>query len=127
MNQTSRSILGSLVKQLVPQIPDPQKALEIFTLAKRRSPPVLEDILKCMEAISERLQRVFIVIDALDEAENLPQKNRAELLQACIRMSSFGPSVRIFVTSRAHLGDVDRAFAHVSRITMTASRDDLQS
>lgn len=126
-NQTSRSILGNLVKQLASQVEQPQVILRIFTPAKRRSPPVIEDILKCIEAISKRLERVFIVIDALDEAENIPQKNRAALLQACISMAEFGPNFRIFVTSREHLGDIDRTFAQASRITIAASRSDLQA
>ncbi|KAF2003723.1 hypothetical protein P154DRAFT_561154 [Amniculicola lignicola CBS 123094] len=126
-NQTSRSILGNLVKQLASQVDEPQEIFTIFSPAKRRSPPALEDILKCIEDISKRLERVFVVIDALDEAENFPQKNRTELLQACVCMAGFSSSLRVFVTSREHLGDIDRSFAQASRITIAASHDDLQA
>ncbi|CAI6332280.1 unnamed protein product [Periconia digitata] len=126
MSQTSQNILGNLVKQLASQIDQPQAVLRMFTPAKRRAPPVVDDILKCIEAFSKYFERVYIVLDALDEAENIPQKNRATLLRACIRMAEFGANFRIFVTSREHLGDIDRTFERTSRIKIAASRDDLQ-
>ncbi|PVI05179.1 hypothetical protein DM02DRAFT_668413 [Periconia macrospinosa] len=126
-NQTSQSILGNLAKQLASQVNRPKEILSIFTPAKRRSPPVTEDILNCIIAMSKHLKRVFVVIDALDEAENTPHKNRTALLQACLRMAGSGPNFRIFVTSREHLSDIDRTFAKASRIAIAASRDDLQA
>jgi len=71
--------------------------------------------------------RTFLVIDALDEEENSPQKHRAELIAACKEITQIGSSTRLLVTSRPYLNDISNAFTDAIRLDIAASEEDLQA
>lgn len=85
------------------------------------SAPELEDLLFTVAVI---LPAVFIVIDALDECVEL--RYRKDLLQFIGRLKE-SQTIRIFVTSRSHLEDVNNAFQNYPQVEVKAHDSDLRS
>jgi len=128
--QSTRSMLGAILKQLVIGIGGgmPRYIREAFQKANKdpSAPalrlPVLVEILKKTIA---SLEWVFICIDALDEST---PKHRRELLESLRDIVRVSPNTRIFLTGRPHIDDeILRCFAKVVRIPISSTQDDIKS
>ena len=101
--QTATSMLGSLLKQMVSRkrgIPE-----EIWCALREQKDaisgrrPQLGDIVKMLQLIASS-QRMFMVIDALDECTAVQRFRLFDSLQEILEKS---PATRIFLTGRPHI------------------------
>jgi hypothetical protein len=127
INQTPGRLVGSLVKQLAGQLQNTPEFFNAFSNARRMDPPTTDDCLDMLKQLSSMFSRTFLVIDALDEEENSPQKHRTELIAACKEITEIGNSTRLLVTSRPYLSDISTAFSGSIRLDIAASDEDLQA
>lgn len=127
INQTPARLIGSLVKQLAGQLQNTPEFFNAFSNARRTDPPTTDDCLDMLKQLSGMFTRTFLVIDALDEEENSPQKHRTELIAACKEITEFGNSTRLLVTSRPYLNDISSTFTDAIRLDIAASNEDLQA
>ena len=79
--------------------------------------PVLDSLFR---AACGEFKQVYIVIDALDECD--PRDHRKPFL-AWLQSLDF---CRVFLTSRPHPNDLQRAFKNYPQITIEASNDDVE-
>ena len=125
--QTPSQLIGSLNKQLARQsVPLPVQVKSLYTDSKEPKMP-----LKVNEQIDLLLQLVvlfpttFIVIDALDEADDLVHQHRENLLDAIQKLMS--SSIRLFVTSRTHARDINAVFQNRPKLRIIADENDVGS
>ena len=86
-----RWIISQLCRQLK-DIPSP-----LISLLRRGTEPGYEDILGLLATVLESFQRVYVIIDALDESQN--RENMIDLLRRFTMDPPFD-KMRIFTTSR---------------------------
>ena len=117
--QDSRYILGSLVRQLMPPISlvssskDSAELKMIRAQYERNSGggnPPLDTLFFTLEWISGMYERVYIVIDGLDECEN-----RKTLVNSLEKLSP--DTFNLFITSRPE-NDIEKAFASKRKMGM---------
>src|SRR5437762_14171678 len=105
-DQTAEDIIASLAKQLALRkisIPGPVKTLhEQCSRGKIR--PDLSSLTETLKSLCVDFGRVFLVLDALDECK---EKGRKLLLA---QLEKIGHPVRVFLTSRPHLNDLQGNF-----------------
>ena len=124
--QSSTSILGSLLKQVVSgqrEIPEEiAKAYEDQKKVIGGRGPQLPDIMKMLQTSSEK--PTFICIDALDECA---AEYRVKLLDSLHQILQKSPGVRIFVTGRSHIqAELTRRLSgRVTTIAITPRRGDV--
>ena len=101
--ETATSMLGSLLKQMVSGTgrisEDIWRALREQREAVSGCRPQLGDIVKMLQLITSS-QRIFMVIDALDECTAVQRYRLFNSLKAILEKS---PGARIFVTGRPHI------------------------
>jgi arsenate reductase-like glutaredoxin family protein len=119
---TCLAVLRSLLRQLSDRLePLPMAIMTLYDKLNTKDKEIrLEETKLAMQACINMFDRVFVVIDALDEAT--PQE-RSILLSS---LKSLASRCKIIVTSRPHLDDVSRAFHDDPRIDVTARDGDLQ-
>ena len=110
--QTATSMLGSLLKQIVSGTggirEDLWRALREQREAVYGRKPQLADIVKMLQLITSS-QRIFMVIDALDECTAVQRFRLFDSLKEILEKS---PGSRIFVTGRPHiLAEVEKRLA----------------
>jgi predicted DNA-binding protein len=95
-NQSVTSFMGSFLQQLVERrrILDPEIKEMYEKHAATRSRPNATTFLTLIEAQIEKMDRVYVVIDALDECQ---EKTRADLLNNINKLSF---KTNVFLTSR---------------------------
>ena len=125
--QSSTSMLGTLLKQLVVGLREVPGEIERAYEDQKNSiggrRPRLPDILKMLQAISST-KRTFICIDALDEC--VPE-HRTKLLDSLNKILQESPGTRIFVTGRPHIRpDITRRLTgRVTSLAISTKRDDI--
>jgi hypothetical protein len=65
----------------------------------------------------------YIVVDALDESGT--SNERAEVLTLLVKLAAI-PSVRLFVTSRLGIADIQSALDGAQKVQVQADKDDLK-
>jgi len=125
--QSSTSMLGALLKQLVVGLGEvPEEIVEAYEeqrnfIGGRR--PQHTDIVKMLQTTASK-KRTFICIDALDEC--VPE-HRVKLLDSLNKILQESPGTRIFVTGRPHIrSDIGRRLAgRVTNLPISTKRDDI--
>ena len=117
---TTVHMYSSLLKQLVSGLhPLPQSFMIFFGNHQRRADkfasPRLEDLLEEFSRVAQLFEEVFVVIDALDEHSTT---YREEFFHT---LSVYGPSVRVFITSRPEY-DITGRLDGYPHITLEPSR-----
>ncbi|ORY61624.1 ankyrin repeat-containing domain protein [Pseudomassariella vexata] len=114
-------LLSSIVRQLAEQcrlIPEEVKTFwESFTT--RRTHPKNNDRLSLIKTMSERFNRIYIFIDALDECQ---EKTRSRFLRMA---SELEPFARLFITSRPYI-DLNDSFDKLCRLEIAANGSDIE-
>ncbi|KAL8744463.1 MAG: hypothetical protein Q9190_003292 [Brigantiaea leucoxantha] len=117
-------ILSSLLKQLVfSMYPLPQPLLDLFSSYQRGTDsiakPRLADVWRVFLIVAQTFDRVFIVVDALDECDS---HHRAKLLGLIPEITS---SVRLLITSRYEADIVRklRSYPQLALSTINAKKD----
>jgi hypothetical protein len=123
-SQGPSNILGSLIKQLYQQLPQPpQLPPHLKNLTSDRRTASKEDFFSALAEASTSFSRIFLVFDALDECDRETQ--RETLLPMLHRMRKNG--FRIFMTSRRYADDIEDSFRNAPRIEIIAHDDDIKS
>ena len=125
--QTATSMLGSLLKQMVSGMggvrEDIWRALREQREAVCGRKPQLADIVKMLQLITSS-QRIFMVIDALDECTAVQRFRLFDSLKDIVEKS---PGGRIFVTGRPHIrAEIEiRLRGRVATVSIGPTRDDI--
>ena len=126
--QTTTSVMGAILKQLVSRGDIPGYLREAFKEAKSHfggGGPRLPDLVGMLRVTIASLRQVFICIDALDEY--LP-KHLPGLLGSLRDIVQELPRTRIFLTGRPHVGDdIRRYFTQAAVIPITPNMGDVKS
>ena len=125
--QSSTSILGALLKQVVSGLEGIPKeiaqAYEDQKMVIGGRAPRLSDIVKMLQTTASG-KCTFICIDALDECA---AEYRVKLLNSLNQIVQESPGIRIFVTGRPHVQDeIGKRFSgRVTTIRITPRRGDI--
>ena len=122
--QSVEAMLSSLLKQLATAKTElSYHVLELYQkFTRQQRQPKHEDLEEVMVPTCEAFDRVFLIIDALDECS--PERRR-KVLEALKRLHEV-QSVSIFVTSRPYPGDVKEAFEPFPKIDIEARDPDIR-
>jgi len=125
--QSSTSMLGALLKQLVVGLGEvPEEMAEVYEEQRNfigGRKPQHTDIVRMLQTTASK-KRTFICIDALDEC--VPE-NRVKLLDSLNKILQESPGTRIFVTGRPHIrSDIGRCLVgRVTNLPISTKRDDI--
>ena len=122
--QLDDGMLASLLKQLAlkkPRLSGP--VLDLHQRMTRQQRPLKhEDLQETLLLTCSEFDRVFVVIDALDEC-NKSQRNA--VLRALSKLSQCSP-VSILITSRPHAEGISKAFKKFHKIVIAAEPSDIE-
>jgi hypothetical protein len=127
--QKAEDLVANLVKQLssrLPTLPEALKALYGRYSEAETAPPLRElaEVLRSVVLLYE--ERVFIVVDALDECR-LSDGCRSNFLSTVLGpQSGSGSRVNIFATSRPGISDIVEKFEGHLSLEILASRQDIE-
>jgi Cdc6-like AAA superfamily ATPase len=125
--QRSTDLLASLLKQLVrrrPFIPESMQGLYECHKA-RETHPSFDEISKVLQSIVADYQKVFIIIDALDECQVSDRRERKRLLSEIFNLQA-KMGANLFATSRP-VPDIATEFEGKStQLEIRAGDNDLQ-
>ena len=126
--QSTASMLGAILKQLVSGGGIPEHIREAFHKAKKEfggRDLRLSNMVGLLRRTIAPLERVFICVDALDESA---PKQRRELLESLREIVQVSPNTRIFLTGRPHIDDdIMKFFGEAVRIAVTPTQEDIKS
>lgn len=121
--QTTDGLLTALLRQFSQddrQLPDPVSSLHsVCTKEKRR--PKRDEVSRSLAAVAKSYDRVFIIIDALDEC---PEQTRRELLFSVRHLQKEIP-INLLTTSRP-VPEIEGLFQEDPRLEIRASKDDVE-
>ena len=126
--QSTTNMLGTILKQLSRREGIPGHIREAFQKSKKefggrrlRLPGTVEILKRTITS----LQRIFVCIDALDEAA---PKHRQELLKSLREIVGVSPNMRILLTGRPHIDDeVTEFLSRAVRIPVSPTQHDIKS
>jgi len=126
--QSSTSMLGAILKQLVTRGGIPDHIREAFRKAKNefggrglRVP----DLVEILKKVVTSFPLVAICVDALDESAPL---HRWELLESLREIVLASGNTRIFLTGRPYIEDeIMKCFSKVAMISLSPTQDDVKS
>ncbi len=124
-HQSTDIMTAGLLKQLaMAKATLPRSVLDLYQRLKdQQRKPQQQDLEQALLNTCRDFDRVFIIIDALDECdENKHRKSFLELLKS-LRDNS---STNLFVTSRPHPEDVKKVLEGSSKIIIKADDSDLR-
>jgi Cdc6-like AAA superfamily ATPase len=123
--QSVKHMLSSILRQIVDiQLVLPKSVQDFYTShAKKRTTPSPDDIRQSLEAVSEDLHRLTIIVDALDECET---RVRQEFLSV-VKTLRGRCEIRLLATSR-FLPAIESHSAFLGKPTLEvkASKEDLE-
>ena len=126
--QSSTSMLGAILKQLVSGGGIPEHIRETYQKAKNelgRRGLRLPDTVEILKETIPPLHRIFVCIDALDE---LAPKHRRELLKSLQEIVRVSPNMRILLTGRPHIkAEITQFLGKVVKIPISPVQDDIKS
>ena len=124
--QTPSQLIGALNKQLARQsVPLPVQVKTLYADSNEPKLPLdVDQQIKLLHQLVALFPTTFIVIDALDEADNSGHQRRI-LLDAIKRFMS--SSIRLFVTSRPHARDINTVFQDRPTLRIIADENDVGS
>ena len=125
--QTPSQLIGALNKQLARQgVPLPVQIKTLYAESKEPKLPLdVDQQIELLHQLVGLFPTTFIVIDALDEADNSVHQQRRILLDAIKRFMS--SSIRLFVTSRPHSRDINTVFQNRPKLPIIADENDVGS
>ncbi|KAL9612899.1 MAG: hypothetical protein Q9167_002532 [Letrouitia subvulpina] len=118
-------VLASLLKQVAAAKPNiPQSVLDFYkkiNIQQRQAQQ--QELEQALLLTFQEYERVFIVIDALDECDQTTHRRN---LISCLRSLQISPVVSIFITSRSHIEETNNFFEKASKIIIEANETDLE-
>jgi hypothetical protein len=122
-SQGISNILGSLIKQICQQLPQPSQLPQLEHLTSDGRTPSEEELFLALVEMSNQFFQTYLVFDALDECDREIQ--RGTLLPMLHRMGENG--FHVFMTSRRYADDIEETFRNVPSIEIVAHDDDIKS
>ena len=122
--QLDDAILASLLKQLAltkAVLPEPVYDLH-QRMTRQQRQPKQQDLEDALLRICSEFDRVFFVIDALDECR---KSERNAVLRVLSTISQCSP-VSMLITSRPHAEDISKAFKGSQKIAIEAKPSDIK-
>ena len=122
--QKIRTVLASLVKQLLSQVPPTKfpKDIEAKYQREKNQHATANDLMDMLLSMPKWFSRVFVVCDALDEMDE--QEQRAKLLPLFHDMKDSG--IALFLTTRPHPADIQDSFQDASTIELVPKEHDIR-
>ena len=123
-DQSAEKLIASLLKQLAVIRPSLPQAVQDFHLnaEKQKRQPQQQDFEQAFLLTCNEFDRVYVVIDALDECEASQRKKLLGFLCAARRK----PCMRIFITSRSYPEHVITQFDPAQKTIIEADESDLR-
>ncbi len=123
--QSTANMLASLLKQLaIPKAELPKPILELHQrLNSQEKRPQQQEIEDALLLTCQDYDRVFIIIDALDECD--VRTHRKHFLKSLETLRTKSSS-RIFITSRPYPDDIKKSLESAPQIIISADDEDLQ-
>ena len=122
--QTVESLLASLLHQLL--LHRPIYLDRIVNLYKSHSSnqnrPSISDYSKLLQSSVQSYQKVYFVIDALDECSEANGTRKGLLAE----LQKLNPAVNILITSR-HIPSIERLLQDAAQIEIQASEEDIKN
>ena len=116
------SLLRQVVRQLWPDIPISCKQwLKKATQSRKLDPANLEENFL---SVLSHVEKCYVVVDALDESGS--PSERADLLTLLNKLAAIS-SVRLCVTSRLGIADIQSALEGAHTVRVKADREDLKT
>lgn len=120
--QSLRNLAASLLKQLVQGHPLPAEVRELYhQSAHGQNQPCLEDCVKVLHSTARDIEKLYIVIDALDEC----RKAVVESFLTEIAKLDAPYGVNLFATSR-FFPDIASGFDNSIRLDIRAAEEDVR-
>ncbi|KAK2608640.1 hypothetical protein QQS21_002869 [Conoideocrella luteorostrata] len=122
--QKADNILANILKQLLHSRPDLAHVVKVFHQRhyKARSKPILSEVATMLHTVVQSFERVFIVIDALDELNG----SQYELLRELVPLQETY-SANILMTARKDVFYVEKWFKKVESLEIAAVERDIRS
>ena len=128
VEQSTLSILGAILKQLVGERDIPEDVLQAFQKAKRESGSRglrVRDLTRMLKTTIALIPRVFICIDALDEVH---PKHLSKLLASLQDIARESPNTRIFLTGRSHVNsEIKKNFPLAVVAPLSSTEGDIET
>lgn len=123
--QSPENMAASVLRQLaMAKATIPQPLIELHQRLKgQQRKPQQQDLEQTILAICQDFDRVFIIIDALDECDINVHRTRFLEFLKFLRQKT---SVSLFLTSRPYPEDVKKVFEDCAQITIKAEDADLR-
>ena len=123
-DQSSEKTIASLLKQLAIATQHlPKPIFELYRKLKTQERrPQLQDLEQAFSLTCQSIDRVFVVVDALDECDT---KNRKAFLRSLSNLQGDRP-LSIFMTSRSYEDYVNQLFGSCPRMKIQAHESDLR-
>lgn len=122
--QTAEELLGSLFQQLIHQRPtisnDVRQLYQIHR--KTKTMPSINEYSASLQSEIRCFKRCFLVIDALDECTER-KGIRGSILSEFRKLQ---PTLRLLITSRPHIEDVQNAFEDPVQLEIMATEGDIK-
>jgi hypothetical protein len=117
-SESSEKILGGLISQFLDHLPESDpiwtEFLELFNKHQKRSTyPPFSELVSVFSSLTDRIQQMVIIIDALDE---LPK--RESIVDFLEDLSRWEGNFKVLVASRRE-SDLERAFGFFNILTIT--------
>ncbi|KAF3129066.1 hypothetical protein TWF703_009096 [Orbilia oligospora] len=128
--QKIQSLLASLLKQLAltsTQSDLPEAVKEIYQRnTEKRMRPSIDDIFRALQSVSKEYERVFIIVDALDECQT--SNNCREIFLSKLFQLQSNCGTNLFITSRA-LPEIMKKFGSVDAevLEVRAHKEDVRN
>ena len=123
-SQSAEVAIASLLKQFcLAKSKLPQPVSELYNRLKGQRRPQLQDLEQAILSTCRAFDRVFVVIDALDECD--ANVHRKAFLRFLDDLRTKSP-INVFVTSRPHIGDANEFFDNCANIEIQAEDSDLR-
>lgn len=122
--QTTQTLIGSLVQQLVQRYPDVPSGLKVLydDHSRNRQTPTPPTVPECLQLLKSQLvycPTTFLVVDALDECDD---QTRREL---CAQLRNLPGSTHLLITSR-HNPELEDQIQPSTRLEIRASNKDIE-
>ena len=117
-------LLRSILRQLCAlKASLPRALIDFHSLHSRKGRPIFAgNLVACLTQVIQEFERVFVVIDALDEFEEGQERN--ELLNSLTSLAE--TSLKVIVTSRPHPNDIRRRLSDFTSFEVEANPDDVK-
>ncbi|KAL8828698.1 MAG: hypothetical protein Q9191_002441 [Dirinaria sp. TL-2023a] len=123
-DQSAEKLIASLLKQLAIARPNLPQAVKDFHLdfEKQMRQPQQQDFERAFLLTCNDFDRVYVVIDALDECAASHRRKLLGFLSTARRQ----PSIRIFITSRSYPEHIIKQFHPAQKLVIEADESDLR-